>query len=168
MQDTVKTFRADTLEMIGSTTLKDMDYESFNNLSVSAENDKYISIQDYAYGANAHFNAKTMKKVFSYDEDSYYFYNDDRSLITIAQKNELVTYDAATGKVKKKTAIPDAYDRGLQVGDYTIFGNDKKIAIRKKGKKDVILKDAVIYTSNEKQKVLISDKSRTFFPDRAS
>ena len=95
-----------------------------------------------------------MKKVFSYDEDSYYFYNDDRSLITIAQKNELVTYDAATGKVKKKTAIPDAYDRGLQVGDYTIFGNDKKIAIRKKGKKDVILKDAVIYTSNEKQKLL--------------
>lgn len=154
MQDTVKTFRADTLEMIGSTTLKDMDYESFNNLSVSAENDKYISIQDYAYGANAHFNAKTMKKVFSYDEDSYYFYNDDRSLITIAQKNELVTYDAVTGKVKKKTAIPDAYDRGLQVGDYTIFGNDKKIAIRKKGKKDVILKDAVIYTSNEKQKLL--------------
>lgn len=57
-------------------------------------------------------------------------------------------------KSKKKTAIPDAYDRGLQVGDYTIFGNDKKIAIRKKGKKDVILKDAVIYTSNEKQKLL--------------
>lgn len=154
MQDTVQTFRTDTLEMLGSTTLKDMDYESFDNLSVSAENENYISIQDYAYGANAHFDAKTMKKVFSFDEDSYYFYNDDRSLITIAKKQELITYDAASGKEKKKTVIPDGYDRGLQIGAYTIYGNDKTTAICKEGQKDVILKNAVIYTGNEKQNLL--------------
>lgn len=154
MQDSVQTFSADTLEPLGSTTLKDMNYESFDNLSLSVENKDYVGVQDYAYGENAHFDVKTMKKTFFYDEDSYYFYNDDHSKITIAEDGNLITYNAATGEKEKEISLKEGYDRGLAVSDYQIFGSDSAICIAEEGKEDVLLKDAVIYTTNEKNKLL--------------
>ncbi|MDY3853449.1 MAG: toll/interleukin-1 receptor domain-containing protein [Butyribacter sp.] len=151
MSDTVQVFSADTLELLGSTTLKDMDYESFNNLSIEAANQDSISVCDYAYGENAHFDAKTMKKVFSFDDDSYYFYNDDKSEITIEKGKKLITYDTKNGSKKAETALKDGYDRGIRIQKYQIFGNDTTICIAKDGSKDVILEDAVLYTTNEKK-----------------
>lgn len=154
MEDTVQVFSAENLQMLGNTTLKKMDYESFDNLSLEAGNEKYISVQDYAYGENAHFDVDTMEKIFSFDEDSYYFYNDDKSKITIAENKELVTYDAVSGKELLKTNLPSEYDRGTVLGTYFIFGSDTSICIAKEGAEDVVLKDAVIYTTNEKNKLL--------------
>lgn len=154
MEDNVQVFSSKNLKMLGNTTLKDMDYESFDNLSVEAGNADYIGVQDYAYGENAHFDAKTMKKVFSFDEDSYYFYNDDKSEITIAEEKDLVTYDALSGKEIDRVTLQEGYDRGIRIQDYQIFGNHETIGIKKEGQKDVVLKDAVLYTTNEKKSLL--------------
>lgn len=154
MSDTVQVFSSTDLTMLGNTTLKDMDYESFENLSIEAANADYIGVQDYAYGENAHFDTKTMKKVFSFDEDSYYFYNDNKSEITIAEGEYLITYDAFDGKELDKVTLPAGYDRGVKINKYQIFGNDSSISISKDGQENVTLKDAVLYTISEKNYLL--------------
>lgn len=154
MEDVVQVFSAKNLNLFGTTTLKEMNYESFENLSLEACNEKYISVQDYAYGENAHFDVKTMKKVFSFDEDSYYFYNDDKSKITIAEGKLLVTYDAASGKEIQKTELKDGYDRGIVFGDYRIFGSDSSICISKNNSQDITIQNAVLYSFCEKKKLL--------------
>lgn len=154
MQDQIAVFSAKDWKKTGSATLKDMEYESFDNLSVEAVSKGYIGVQDYAYGENAHFAADTMKKIFSFSEDSYYFYNEDKSFITIAEGNTLKKYDCLTGKEAKKAAIPDGYNRGVICGEYDIFGSDTFTMIQKDGRQTAILKDAQIYTINEQKKLL--------------
>lgn len=153
LQDKVQVFSAEDLEILGGTSLKDMDYESFNNLSVEA-NEAYISVQDYAYGKNAHFDAGTMKKYFRFDEDDYYFYNDDKSKITIAKDGFLRKYDAGSGKEVEKLALKSGFDRGILGDKYQIFGNNLEICILQEGKKDILIEDAVLYTFHEKKGLL--------------
>ena len=154
MQDQIAVFSAKDWKMSSSTTLKRMEYESFDNLSVEAVSKGYIGVQDYAYGENAHFAADTMKKIFTFSEDSYYFYNEDKSFITIAEKGMLKKYDSSSGKTVKTAKIPDGYNRGVLCGQYDIFGSDTFTMIQKDGKQRAILRDAQIYTVNEKQELL--------------
>ncbi len=153
ISDRVLTFSTENLKLLSSTTLRDMDYESFSNLSVDAAKD-YVGTIDYAYGENAHFDSRTMKKVFTFDEDSYYFYNDDRTEITVAEEGKLVTYRARDGKKQKEIPIRSGYDRGVCVGGCQIFGNDSSILVEKDGKVVKQLRDAVIYSFSEKKSLL--------------
>ncbi|MCD7826025.1 MAG: hypothetical protein LUH14_08700, partial [Clostridiaceae bacterium] len=141
------------LEELSDTTLKDMDYESFSNLSVDSSAD-YVSVVDYAYGENAHFDIQTMEKVFSFDEDSYYFYNDDRTKLMIAGTQELVVYRSADGEELERVSLMEGYDRGAIVGDYRIFGNDSSILIYKDGQEEALLEDAVIYSISDRKNLL--------------
>lgn len=154
LQDQIAVFSSQKWKRTASSTLKDMEYESFDNLSVEASAKGYIAVQDYAYGENAHFAADTMKKVFSFSEDDYYFYNEDKSSITVAEGKKLTKYDCFSGDETETETIPDGYNRGVICGSYKIFGSDTFTMIQKDGTEGIILQDAQIYTINEKQELL--------------
>lgn len=165
MEDRVQVFSTKNLQMLGGTTLRDMDYESLDNLSIEAATGDYVSVQDYAYGKNAHFDTKTMTKCFSFDDDSYYFYSDDKSRLTVAKDGKLIAYDAASGKELGTVPLKEGYDRGIFTDNVQIFGSDNLICMVKDGTKDIILKDAVLSTFYEKGEAVFyrNEKGDTWY-----
>lgn len=153
ISDRVLTFSAEDLKLLADTTLDDMEYESFENLSVEAAQG-YVSVLDYAYGENAHFDINTMKKILTFDEDTFYFYNEDKSKLMLSVDGTLSVYEGTAGEAVETCELPEGYDRGVLVGDYQIFGNDESICIKKDGSEDKVLSDAVLYTFSEKKGLL--------------
>ncbi len=150
----IQIFDGGDLSAIAGISLRDLSYDSFDNLSIDLENPNYISIHDNAFGENKHFGAKDFKTAFEFNEDTYYYYSNDWSTLFISEKNEVKEYDAATGELKKNYTIPDSYDRGLRIGDIMIFGNDNSILVQLGNGREEVLKDARIYTFNEERKLL--------------
>ena len=152
ISDRVLTFSAEDLQLLADTTLDDLEYESFENLSVEAAQG-YVSVLDYAYGDNAHFDIHTMERTLTFDEDAFYFYNEDKSKLMLSRDGTLSVYEGATGEEIESCELPEGYDRGALVGDYQVFGNDENICI-KKGSQDTVLTDAVLYTFSAKKELL--------------
>ncbi len=141
----IQIFDSENLSALGGQTLANLEYSNFDNLSIDLENPDYISIHDYAYGENAHYDVNNFQSVLHFDEDSYYYYNEDGSMLYVADGNTIQEYDAVTGERKERFFIPDSYDRGLKIGCRKIFGNDDTILIQSEDEKKVI-QDAQIYT----------------------
>ncbi|HBI60066.1 MAG TPA: hypothetical protein DDY31_02455, partial [Lachnospiraceae bacterium] len=105
------------------------------------------------YGENAHYDVNTFQTTLEFDEDFYYYYNEDGSMLYVSDDNTVQEYDAITGEQKERFFIPDSYDRGLKIGDSQIFGNDDSILIQSGNAKKKI-KDARIYTFHAGRKLL--------------
>lgn len=153
MESGIQIFDSENLTPLGGQTLQKLEYSNFDNLSIDLENPNYISIHDYAYGENAHYDVNTFQSKLEFSEDSYYYYNEDGSMLYVSDDNTVQEYDAVTGEQKKRFFIPDSYDRGLKIGDRQIFGNDNNILIQSGDVKKVI-KDARIYTFHAGRKLL--------------
>lgn len=154
MDRKIQIFNGKDLSSLAGKSLRDLPYDSFDNLSIDMENPDYISIHDNAYGENTHYSTKDFQSSFEFDEDSYYYYSDDWSTLYVSKNNTVEEYDAVTGKKRKSYTIPDSYDRGLRIGDNMVFGNDSSILIQSVGGEEKVLKDARIYTFHEKRKLL--------------
>lgn len=142
-------FSSEDLSEKKSSSLKDLGYDSFENLTIDGENEDYFSVRDYNYYQNSHYDSGTWDETLQFDEDTYYYYNDDWSRLFLSEKQEIVEYEAATGKELERYAIPDGYDRGVCVGDYMVYGSDDKILIQGEDIQDISLEDAELYTFME-------------------
>lgn len=150
----IQIFDGKDLSALAGSSLPDLSYDSFDNLSIDIENPDYISIHDNAFGENKHFRTDNFKKVFEFNEDSYYYYSDDWSTLYVSEDNEVKEYDAASGEMKKSYAIPASYDRGLRIGDSMVYGSDESILIQSEDGGEKVLKDARIYTFHESRGLL--------------
>ncbi len=153
MKSGVQVFEGEDLSVLGGQTLEKLEYSNFDNLSIDMENPAYVSIHDYGYGENAHYDVNTFRPVLEFNEDSYYYYNEDMSLLYVSDDNTVQEYNAETGERKERFFLPDSYDRGLKIGDTKVFGNDSGILIQSGDKKKVI-EDARIYTFHADRKLL--------------
>lgn len=133
----------------GAVSLKDLGYDSFSNLTIDGENEEYLSVRDYNYYQNSHYDGDTWAETMTFDEDTYYFYNDDWSRLFLAEEKEIVEYESATGKELERYPIPEGYDRGIHMGDYMVYSSDEKLLIQGEGMQDVCLEDAELYTFME-------------------
>lgn len=157
ISDRVLTFSAEDLQLLADTTLDDLEYESFENLSVEAAQG-YVSVLDYAYGDNAHFDINTMERTLAFDEDAFYFYNEDKSKLMLSRDGKLSVYEGATGEEIETCELPEGYDRGVLVEGYQVFGNEESVCIRKmdgaRAESENVLSDAVLYTFSDKKELL--------------
>ncbi len=150
----IRIFSGKDLAEISGSTLPNLGYSEFDNLSISLENKDYIGIQDYSYGESIHYDTDNFEKRFEFGEDSYYYYSEDYGTIFLSKNHKIYQYDAVSGKEKEQFSIPVGYDRGVKIGNTKIFGNSTQILIDKDGKGQLI-KDAKIYTFNEKRKLIV-------------
>lgn len=85
-----------------------------------------------------------------YSEDSYYYYNEDNSVLFIADKDKLIKYNAITGKKIETLKIPDGYNKGVSTDKYRIFSSSNKICIQNIADgKEHIIENAELYSFHE-------------------
>lgn len=91
-------FDAGKLKRQNTTLISDLGYSSFENLTIDIPDSQHFSIHDYGTNENKHYDIASNKVLMEYNENSYYYYNEDNSIIFISDNNDLVKYNAATGR----------------------------------------------------------------------
>ena len=143
-------FDAGKMERRNTTLISDLGYSSFENLTIDIPDSTYFSIRDYDTNENKHYTIDGSDILMEYDENSYYYYNEDNSVIFISDGGNLLKYDAATGKVMEKSNIPGGYVKGISIGGYKVFSSSNKICIQDTlGGKEKIIEDAELYSFHE-------------------
>ncbi|MFG6394921.1 MAG: TIR domain-containing protein [Lachnospiraceae bacterium] len=145
-------FDASQLVQRNSTSISDLGYSSFENLTIDIPDSTYFSIRDYGTYENKHYTIDGSKVLMEYSENSYYYYNEDNSVIFISDNNDLKKYNAATGDIIETFYIPDGYDKGVCTDGYKIFSSSSQICIQNvAGGTEEIIKDAELYSFHEKR-----------------
>lgn len=149
-------FDAENFTVLTSKQLTDLQYEGFDNLTIDVKNKDYISIQDYGYYQTAHYQGETMEQTFSFDENNYYYYNEDGSLLYLTEDGKIQEYESATGEKKAEYPLLSGYDKGVKVGDDLIFSSGKEICIQdqKKSEEKKVIKDAELYAFHAERGLL--------------
>ncbi len=143
-------FDAGKLERRNTTLISDLGYSSFENLTIDIPDSQHFSIHDYGTNENRHYDIASNKVLMEYNENSYYYYNEDNSVIFISDNNDLVKYNAATGEIMETFYIPKGYDKGVCIGNYKIFSSNNQICIQNvQDGKEKIIKDAELYSFHE-------------------
>lgn len=69
--------------------------------------------------------------------------------------NQVVLYDAKTGKELGQYEIPEKYDRGIVVGGSEVYSSDREICIRDTARNsENIISDAELYSFNEERALI--------------
>lgn len=148
-------FDASKMEHRNTTLISDLGYSSFENLTIDIPDSTYFSIRDYDTNENKHYTIDGPDIIMEYDENSYYYYNEDNSVIFISDNNDLLKYDAATGKVIEEYGMPEGYDKGVSIGSYRVFSSSNEICIQNTTDgKEKIIKDAELYSFHEGRELI--------------
>lgn len=148
-------FDASSLTRINSTSISGLGYSSFENLTIDIPDSTYFSIRDYGTYENKHYSADSSKVLMEYDENSYYYYNEDNSVIFISDNNDLKKYNAATGDIMETFYIPEGYNKGVCTGNYKIFSSSSQICIQNtKDGTEKIIENAELYSFHEKRSLV--------------
>ena len=149
-------FDAEAFTVLAGKKLSDLEYESFDNLTIDVKNEDYISVQDYDFFETKHYHGENMESTFSFDENSYYYYNEDGSLLYLTEDGRVTEYEAATGRKNAEYPLLSGYDKGVRLGDSLVFSSEKEICItdeKNSGEKE-ILKDAELYSFHAERGLL--------------
>ena len=148
-------FDAEKFTTLTSKKLSDLEYEAFDNLTIDVKNKDYISVQDYDYYQTIHYQGETMENKFSFDENTYYYYNEDGSVLYLTEDDKIIEYEAASGKKTAEYEILSGYDKGVKAGENLIFGNEKEICIQNQTTKEKqVIKDAELYSFHAGRELL--------------
>ncbi len=150
IQKVFEIFDADKMVCKNRSSIMDLGYSSFENLTIDIPGGGYFSIRDYGTYENKHYNINNSDVVMEYSEDSYYYYNEDNSVLFIADKDKLIKYNAITGKKIETLKIPDGYNKGVSTDKYRIFSSSNKICIQNIADgKEHIIENAELYSFHE-------------------
>ncbi len=148
-------FDAEKFTTITSKKLSDLNYDAFDSLTIDVKNKDYISVQDYNYYQTTHYQGGNMEGLFSFDENNYYYYNEDGTLLYLTEENKIVEYGAATGKKNAEYELMSGYDKGVRIGKEMIFSSEKEICIQnQETKEQKVIKDAELYSFHADRRLL--------------
>ena len=144
-----------TMEVKQSTTLADLGYQTFDNLTIDMADNNYFSIRDYATYINRHYDVFPLRATLEYDDDAYYLYNENHEKFFLTKGKEIILYDAKSGAEQKRYSIPEKYNRGVVIGDTEVYSSDKEICISDKAKKEEkIIENAELYSFHEGREMI--------------
>lgn len=150
----IRLFDGKTMSFVQGGDLEDLGYDSFSDLTIDVESNGDFSIQDYRYNINTHYDGASFKSHLQFGADSFYFYNEDASLVFISEEKETKEYDTKSGELKYTFSIPESYDRAIRLDDYQVYGSSKAVLIKDKAGKTKVLEDKVLYSFHEGRKLL--------------
>lgn len=161
MDRTFEILDADELNCQSSASIREMGYSSFENLTIDVPGNGYFSIRDYGTNENKHYSIEKLETLMEYDEDSYYYYNEDNSILFISDDNSLAKYNAVTGEKIETYIIPKEYKKGICIGDYKVYSSSDEICIQNvsTGKQDII-QDAELYSFHAGRRLIFYRNSK--------
>ncbi|MBO4395674.1 MAG: toll/interleukin-1 receptor domain-containing protein [Eubacterium sp.] len=155
--DKLSVFNTEDMTKSAGRTLQDMGYGSIENKTVDVRNSSYVSVEDFDSYRVTHFLSEDLREVYSFDEnDGYYYYSEDGETLWLSQKGKMSVIDAISGETVSEESLPAGMNRGVEMTDNYVFGNDNEVLIRNRNGEDAArIPDSVLYACNRDRDLIV-------------